>query len=434
MGKLLLLFRSLRIMRMVNLNEDLGNFSAALFDVIPTLAETFVFTFIVTYIFGNMANLFFGKYIEDWSTPLLAVIKAQQLTFMVGFLDSAEQAMELVHPLTMLWFVFYLILSLTVANIALAIIINLHQTVLDAKSNGDREGMKSRIDAVFQKCVAQARSRTMFTSASRALNFKNLSMSHFQSSNTRQFVGGAKKAGFTMDDIKACVKYSSIDMIQNFKENNRNHKDLNWEIDFLKAVGDIPEIKQVQFAHGEVIFKNGEPATKLYLLIGSGSVLLKGVDSEQSAFCFIQSTNFCGVEALRPGAKYTTSCVAEKEATVLVFNQDDIAHKLEEELSGRIVRMAYKSHALQQKMFEESKQRADSLSAYRRRTDMSSASSAVRRRSVLMMTRTGSERSVQSSDGRSEDGSIGNAAGVGVSSTANSPEVTASQGYKTKVA
>lgn len=401
--KVLLLGRTLRCLRTVNLNEDLGAFSAALLDVVPTLVETFIFTFLVTYIFGTMGNLMFGAWVEDWSTPLLAVNKAQQLSFMVGFIDSAEDAMSAVHPLAMIWFVFYLILSLTVANIALAIIINLHQTVLDAKSNGDRDAVKGRVDAVFRKCVEQARTRVIFSGSRSALNFNNLSMSQLQNSSTRQFVGGGKKKGINLEELTKCAKYSNIDLIQTFKDSHRHHKDLNWELDFLKAVGESSDIQETTLPHGHVLFNNDEPSTKLYLLI-RGHVLLKSSSPANNEFCFIEPTNFVGVEALRPGGVYKTTCVVQKEAVVMVFSQEDMAHKLDERLCGRIVRMAHKSQCQQVKAMQEAAQRSDTPTAYLRRTgsavdrqNMKAAgmAAAMRRRSIQ---RTASERSTASID------------------------------------
>ena len=126
-------------------------------DIMPAILETFTLTFVVTYIFGMMGNILFGSVIADWNTPTNGVIKAQQLTYMVwycifvlpniihwfcicdppplcsyqvDYLSSMELAMQVQQPILVApFFLFYLIISLAVSNIALSIIIDLHATV-----------------------------------------------------------------------------------------------------------------------------------------------------------------------------------------------------------------------------------------------------------------------------------------------------------------
>lgn len=186
--KILVLFRLLRCVRMANLNEDLKDFTAAIMDIIPALSETFLFTFIVTYIFGTLGHILFGSQMEEWSTPLRSIVKAQQLTFMVSYLDSMESAMETIHPLAIVYFAFYLVLSLTVSNIALSIIIDLHGSVLDANTKKNRDAQQKKLDLVFNKIISNARVRHLFSSRNKSLNFKNITLSEFQTSDVRHFI------------------------------------------------------------------------------------------------------------------------------------------------------------------------------------------------------------------------------------------------------
>ena len=51
-------------------------------------------------------------------------------------------------------------------------------------------------------------------------------------------------------------------------------------------------------------------------------------------------------------AEYKVTVVCDSPScTVMVFTQDDVAFKMDEELSGSILRMSYKSHAQLQRSF-----------------------------------------------------------------------------------
>ena len=52
-------------------------------DIMPAILETFTLTFVVSYMFGMVGNIIFGHAISDWDSPTNAMIKAQQLTYMV---------------------------------------------------------------------------------------------------------------------------------------------------------------------------------------------------------------------------------------------------------------------------------------------------------------------------------------------------------------
>lgn len=356
--KVLNIVRMMRCVRLINHNKTLGHFYTGLFDVAPVLMETMVFAFIIVYVFGLSGNLLFGDYMEDWSTPLLGFVKAQQLFFMCDFFDTVEDTMSKVHPIAVLFFITYLILSLAVTNIVLSITIDLHSNVLAVKSIKDKDGMKNKMELVFEKMVAQARFRAVFCKGQSNLNFNNIQMSRFQSSDVRNFIAGSRGNELQLENIKNCKKYSTVDIVKHYNDYQRNHKDLNWEVDFLNQVYESGVNNEREFNHKEVLFEEGKPARVLYLLVGGFVTITRTIVDEETGATMTQqarmnATNFLGTESLQPMGVYSMTCEADKAATCLVFSQDDLAHKLSEELCGSIVRMAFKSTAVLDKEFED---------------------------------------------------------------------------------
>jgi CRP-like cAMP-binding protein len=361
--KVTLLLRALRCIRVTNLNRDLRNFSMALLDVVPALSETFTFSFIVTYIFGALGNLLFGQYMAEWGTPLRAVVKAQQLAFMVNFLGSTEDAMEQVHPAAAIYFVSYLILTLAVSNIALSIIIELQNSMLAGKTSKDRDSQKAKLELMFNKIKDQARIRAVFhcRRGSPPMKFNNIVMSQFQSSDTRHFIAdmdGEKE--LKLEDIKACQKYSSIDLVAHYSVEHRNHNDQHWEVEFLTAVGDSGVKLKHTFGPGDVVFEAGTDATKLFLVI-SGSIVF--TEPNTLGQTFATAAFFIGQEALSPCNKYKYQCVAETETVVLAFTQQDIMERLDADICGTILRMSLKSHARLEAALLEARKRASRVSS-----------------------------------------------------------------------
>lgn len=361
LGKVLLLIRSLRAFRLINVNNDLRNLSGAMYDVLPVLCETMMFTFIIAYMFGLVGYFFFGSY-KEWSSPLLAYVEANQLAFMFNFLSSMEAAMEKVHPAAIIFFVVYLILSLIVDNIALSIIIDLHSNVLTMKESLTVDGQISKLDIAFERMVSQARSRVAFTSNGGQLNFKNVSMAKFQSAEVRKYLCGNKDGLITIEDVKQCKPYSTVDLIQIYNDHHRNHQDLNWEVDFIKCVKEAGVYHTQTYESDEVIFSAGEAANTLYLLTNGYVRIYRSDDQSVGMY----PTNFLGVECMQPNGKYNYDCIADGAVSCVVFSQDDIAHKLNEDLCGFILRMAFKSNAQVEKEYKDRRKkknpRIDSLS------------------------------------------------------------------------
>mmetsp|Transcript_1591 Transcript_1591/g.2628 ORF Transcript_1591/g.2628 Transcript_1591/m.2628 type:complete len:1144 (+) Transcript_1591:16-3447(+) len=364
-GKLALTAQALRCMRIINLNKDLQNFSMAVFDVAPALFECFTFTFIITYIFGALGNLLFGQFMEEWQTPLLAVVKAQQLTFMVDFLSSTESTMDLVHPAAALFFVFYLILSLAVSNIALSIIIELQTNILAGQTSKDRDAQTSKIDIMFNKIKGQARARAVMEGKNILLS--HIEMSPFQSSDTRHFIAdmdGEKEA--KLEEIKQCKKYSNIDLVGHFQQEHRHHKDMHWEVGFLATAREEGLSEKTNVEVGAVLFEAGSSANQIYMVI-TGCVTLTQPMSQ--GFATIHQGHFVGQEALHPSATYDYTCTsASSDCCVLVITHEDMAEKLDSDICGIILRMSHKSH---QKIV------SSMLDARRRASRMSSMSLSV---------------------------------------------------------
>lgn len=402
LAKLTMLFHLLRCLRMANLNDDLQDFTGAILDIIPALFETFIFTFIVTYIFGALGNILFGTYMEEWSTPLKAVVKTQELTFMVGYLSSMEAAMAAVHPLAIVYFASYLILSLTVSNIALSMIIDLHGNVLDANSKKNREKQRQSVAQVFVKLIDQARIRGVVGKSHRPLNFQGVTMSEFQTSDVRHFVAkdGFEK-GINLEDLKQCQKYASVDLVKLYNDQQRvlqKDMDSNWERDFLDSLMEFSKKAQKIYQSDEVIYQEGQVADKVFILIegtvilsritkpSEGSFACKSIDTtftplrvdSSSAINFsiakisprmsrssswridsgvqqvpFHPTNLLGAEALQTGNKYNLTVIADSTAKVLVIEQRDIITQLDSAVLGKMMKMAFKSSQAIETSFAE---------------------------------------------------------------------------------
>ena len=64
--KLLLFIRAMRCSRKINLSKDLHNLYMAIIDIFPTVVETFLLFFLLTYIFGVIGYQLFGSSFPQW--------------------------------------------------------------------------------------------------------------------------------------------------------------------------------------------------------------------------------------------------------------------------------------------------------------------------------------------------------------------------------
>ena len=73
-------------------------------------------------------------------------------------------------------------------------------------------------------------------------------------------------------------------------------------------------------------------------------------------------TNFFGYECLQPDTLHEVTVICEGSCSLMVFAQDDVAHKLDEELGGSVLRMSFKSHAQLQNSYSDVRRRASMTS------------------------------------------------------------------------
>lgn len=344
-NKLFLISYAFRCVRIRNLNKTLLSFSMAIIDVLPALIETFCFTLIISYITGVFGHVLFGFYMDEWKTPLAGVVKAQQLSYMVDFLDSTEKAMVKVHPVACIFFICYLLLSLTVSNIALSIIIEVQNNMLQGKTSLDRDSQKAKVELVFEQIKQQARKRAIVGCEKYNMNFSNIQMSQFQNSDTRHFIADMDgEKGLKLEELKQCQKYSTINLSEHYQVHNRLHKDLNWEVDFVHSLEDENVgIKKV-FQFDDLMFSAEEAANFLYLVI-KGSIYLQEYGSNRLAN--ISATNAVGSECLNTKGKFSYTCTAgDNDTTCIVISREDLENKISTNMCGSVLRLCFKTNML----------------------------------------------------------------------------------------
>lgn len=369
--KVHLVFHLLRCSRIVCINEGLDNFTSSLFDILPSLIETFTFTFIVSYMFGTLGHLLFGQTMTDWNSPLLAIVKAQQLTFMVSFLDSMEAAMTEIHPLVTFYFLFFLIVSMTVSNIALSMIIDLHSNLLAKNTPKERENERKKLDIMFTKLVNQARTRKMLSGGKHVLNFKHIKMSAFQSSDVRKYItSNDSEAGLQLKDLEQCQKYANIHLIDFYHKMHKNEKSIEQEIVLLKDIMDMNLHTELTPAVHEIIFEQNTIANQLFIVI-NGTVLLtrnshyhhdhnhNNHNHGEKDEAVITATHFLGLECFLPPPNttatvptshnvvrpitYSYSCMAEKDTKILCISQENLLHQVDSEVLGPLLKAVMRS-------------------------------------------------------------------------------------------
>lgn len=175
---------------------------------------------------------------------------------------------------------------------------------------------------------------------------------------------------------------------------------MNWEVEFLKSVEELGVHKERTYSRGEILCREGEDANKVFILM-QGSVVISrqlkftgsnvgsaaptptnsmlmassrsgrggiqhlgsfsidpldlGVSSVESAL--LQPTNLLGAETLQPAGKYRLTVTAEHDTKCFVFSQNDILQKLDSELTGAMLKMAFKSQAVIDSIIMETKKK-----------------------------------------------------------------------------
>jgi len=329
----------LRCLRIRNLNKNLLSFTMAIVDVLPALCETFIFTVIITFILGLTGHVLFGPYMEEWKTPLSGFIKALCLSYMVEFLPSIEEAMEKVHPTTLLFFLFLLLLQLAVSNIALSIIIEVQNSLLSGKTSSDRDKEKKKIDEIFQVKKESARKRAAFSRNIRYdYRFNAVEISEFQSSDTRHFIADLDgEDSINLDDLKKCQKYASIDLVDIY----HRYKDMSWEMDFVQALQSCQVGTEKVFMLDDLVFDAGAAANCLYIVV-KGSMRLTDVDRQAK----IDAINVVGSNCLQTEGKHQFRCEAvDDDTTCIELTRAELEKQLTNDLCGALLRLSLKSSA-----------------------------------------------------------------------------------------
>lgn len=350
--QLYLICHLLRCLRIRNLNKHLLSFSMAIVDVLPTLCETFTFTVIITYILGMTGHVLFGPYMEEWRTPLLGFVKALRLSYMVDFLQSLEEAMDKVHPTSLLFFLFLLLLQLAVSNIALSIIIEVQNSLLSGKTSSDRDRQRRKIEEIFQEKKDSARKRAAFSRKIRYdYRFNAIEISQFQSSDTRRFIADmdeedgvdSSSSIVTLDELKKCQKYASIDLSDFY----HRHKDLSWEMDFIQALLSCQVGRVKVFMLDDLVFDAGAAADALYVVF-KGSLRLTTADADRQAK--VDAINVVGSDCLHVEGKHQFRCEAiDDETKCIELTRAEVEkHLANNDLSGggALLRLCFKSSAV----------------------------------------------------------------------------------------
>jgi hypothetical protein len=320
----------------------------AIVDVLPTLCETFTFTLIITFILGMTGHVLFGPYMEEWRTPLLGFVKALRLSYMVDYQLSLEEAMEKVHPTSLLFFLFLLLLQLAVSNIALSIIIEVQNSLLSGKTSADREQQRRKIEQIFQEKKDCARKRAAF---SRKIHydyrFNAIEISQFQSSDTRCFIAdmdGEDSSIVSLDELKKCQKYASIDLADFY----HRYKDLSWEMDFIQALLSCQVGRVRVFMLDDLVFDAGAAADTLFIVF-KGSLRLSTAPQGQGLAhrqAKVDAINVVGSDCLHAEGKHEFRCEAIDDETKCVeLTRAEVEKHLANDLSGALLRLCFKSSA-----------------------------------------------------------------------------------------
>ena len=352
-----ILFRSFRCCRILVTNSELSAFCSSVLSVGPVFCENMVFALVILYMHGVAGHLLFGSYLDQWSTPTNATITIQKLFLPFDFLEIMEVTMKEVHTASILFFFIYFLMSIIVSNLSLSIILEWHAQMFEelSKPLDKKEESEDSHDILFKTI----KERVIYRKTTKKLSFANIARAketEEKCSKYRMYIDD-KKADYRLkfvddtedlseDDLKACQKYSNIDLAGFWKELNRKQKDLTWETDFIQHARKDYDIHVIE--PGTTFIVKGDAASKCYL-ISSGTVQVgmwmtfrDGLDSLEEVE--IGSINLLGSACLTPGSKYKYTCKAVTQVECLCFSQEIILTQLDSDHAGQLLRMAHKTH------------------------------------------------------------------------------------------
>mmetsp|Transcript_26414 Transcript_26414/g.39191 ORF Transcript_26414/g.39191 Transcript_26414/m.39191 type:complete len:931 (+) Transcript_26414:243-3035(+) len=336
-------FRCMRCCRIFHIHGDLAAFMTAIIAVAPIFMQNMMFAVIVAYIFSMLGHIFFGAQLTAWSTPVRAMITVQQLFLPVNLLDVMEEAMAAVHPIAIVYFLGFFLMSLIIFNLSLTIIIEWYSECLKEKPS-DSTKDNEKYDQLFKSILARALARKILSNKSETTSFHNYRMVRadgFGSDHRMKFVEGT--AAITKKDLASCQKYAKIDLVKMFEEHNKKLKDITWEADFLHEVEGSKVCIVQHFSKGDVICRKDQPATQGFLLT-EGYVDIIHASGDPRKTVSMGPINFLGSMCIVPAGVNANTVVASDDVSGFVITRDAVLHELDQVISGQLVRMAFKTN------------------------------------------------------------------------------------------
>jgi hypothetical protein len=328
-------FIFLRACRLFHLNHELVVFLKAVIDVVPLFSKLMIFAFIVAYIFAMLGHLLFGPYVEEWSSPLLAMVVVQKLFLPVDLINIMEATMTKVHPLSILFFFANFLLSLIICNLSLSIVIDWYSDSL----NNFKEiiARENEYENVFKAIYSRVRGRDRDGINYEVLKDYIMAKENEQGDHRSKFIQGEES--FNVNDLKQCQKYATIDLMDLYLREKKKTSDLNWVQTFLTKIKEA-SLPTVTFETKDAIYQAGEKANKCYILV-SGIVACFTADHQ----CDVTAVNVLGGNTFfSSDGVYEESCVAVDSVECLVLTKKAILEDiLDPYLLGTILRLAQKT-------------------------------------------------------------------------------------------
>lgn len=353
------LCRSLRCCRILITNKELSAFCSSVLSVGPLFCENMVFGLVILYMFGMTGNLLFSSFMDIWATPISSTITVQKLFLPFDLLDIMELTMEKVHPMSLLFFFLYFLMSIIVSNLSLSIILEWHAQMFEELSKpASINETKMVSHEILFKTIKERLIARKYNATRRSFADVALYKERLEKINKYRMYLKEKQADYRMKfvediehlsakDLKACQKYSNIDLAAFSKVLNRQQKDLTWETDFVEQAS---KDHMQELAPGTTFIVRGSPAVACYL-ISAGTVLVERYVGDCKEEVDLGPINLVGAACLTPASKYKYSCTAVTPVECLVFPQDSISSGLDTDHAGHLLRMAHKTHLVLTDLF-----------------------------------------------------------------------------------
>lgn len=363
--KVLLFLRLLRCLRIIELDVDLNLFNSNVLLILPDLCETLCFTFISSYFFGVLGHFLLGHAMLEWSSPLIGIIQAHKLNFMVNFLSSMEDSYNQIGLFSLVYYVFYLIFSLTVSNITLSIAIELHGT---AVSKNDLESQRTNlldIESALEEARKNASKRAFLynlTSFSK-LNFTstNSEIDFIQFSEIKDlisiFLNHTQLLEFipkdTLDEI-----FNDPDTLNRLKDYHSNQITGQYNLSengFFSYLKNMYSSSFTKFTKGDQLFEIGNTIEKFFILIRGellitcpsnqipGEIDFNIPHSKTINKCVFNSAIILGGEFFSGFSSYNYSVVAKSDCEIMEISLSFFRGEFDSVLTGSFVKEASKS-------------------------------------------------------------------------------------------